>query len=192
MSASNPDSVIDHLLLRVADDAGPAPAALERELLALFDQSAPPLMRYVASFGLNAEETEDIVQEVFLLLFRHLQLGRPRTNLKGWLFQVAHNLALRQRRQMRKRPDSSAWDDSLLARRVDPSPNPESRLSQSQRQRRLQSVLHAMPDRDRRCLSLRAEGLRYREIAARLGISLGAVAKSIARAMSRLMSADQW
>jgi RNA polymerase sigma-70 factor (ECF subfamily) len=192
--AMKSDSVIDRLLLRVADDSPAASADLERDVLALFDQCAPPLMRYVASFGMNAAETEDIVQDVFLLLFRHLRLGRPRSNLKGWLFQVAHHLALRQRRQRRRRTASvsSSWDDSILARHVDPSPNPEAQLAQARRQRRLQSVLQALPDRDRRCVSLRADGLRYREIAATLGISLGAVAKSIARAMARLMVADQW
>jgi len=59
-------------------------------------------------------------------------------------------------------------------------------------EQRLQSVLHALPERDRRCLFLRADGMRYREIAKALGISLGAVAKSLARSMSRLMIADRW
>ena len=191
MSASNSDSVVD-LSLLIAADGEPATAALEQDVLVLFDRCSPSLLRYVASFGLNAEESEDIVQEVFLLLFRHLRLGRPRTNLKGWLFQVAHNLALRQRRRLHKRPEGGRWDDEALARHADPSPNPETRLAQSQRQQRLQSVLHALPERDRRCLFLRADGMRYREIAKALGISLGAVAKSLARSMSRLMIADRW
>ena len=46
------------------------------------------LRRYVGSFGLGAQATEDVLQDVFLSLFRHLRLGRSRSNLKGWLFQV--------------------------------------------------------------------------------------------------------
>ena len=47
------------------------------------------------------------------------------------------------------------------------------------------------PDRDRRCLLLRAEGLRYRDIAGTLGMSLGGVAKSLARSIARLVNVDR-
>jgi RNA polymerase sigma-70 factor (ECF subfamily) len=40
---------------------------------------------------------------------------------------------------------------------------------------------------DRLCLQLRAEGLKYREIANVLNISLGSVHKSLSRALSRLL-----
>jgi RNA polymerase sigma-70 factor (ECF subfamily) len=53
------------------------------------------------------------------------------------------------------------------------------------------SVLSALSQRERQCLHLRHDGLRYREIAKVLGISLGAVAKSVARAIGRLERADQ-
>jgi RNA polymerase sigma-70 factor (ECF subfamily) len=46
---------------------------------------------------------EDVVQDVFLEVFRHLQRGGSRLNLQGWLFRVAHNLALKRRtRQCRE------------------------------------------------------------------------------------------
>ncbi len=69
--------------------------------------------------------------------------------------------------------------------------NPEQQLASRQRQQRLLAVFRALPERDRRCLSLRAEGLRYRQIADALGISLGAVAKSLARSMTRMVNADE-
>jgi len=52
------------------------------------------------------------------------------------------------------------------------------------------NVLRALPANDRRCLYLRAEGLRYRQIADATGMSLGAVAKSLARSIGRMVSAD--
>jgi RNA polymerase sigma-70 factor (ECF subfamily) len=147
-------------------------------------------LRYVASFGLGAEETEDIVQEVFLALFRHIRLGRDQSNLAGWLFRVAHNLALKRRKTIRRRWARDSGDEALLARHVDPAPNPEARLAQSERRRRLRSVVDALPERERRCVFLRAEGLSYRDIGSALHLSLGAVAKSLARAMTRLVNAD--
>jgi RNA polymerase sigma-70 factor, ECF subfamily len=190
MAMSNADSVIDLSLLAVLEHRL-GPAAIEQEVMLLFDRLAPSLLRYVGSFGLRSGEAEDVVQEVFLSLFRHLQYGRPRHHLNGWLFRVAHNLALRQRRQMQRRHANRSWDDTAIARHADPSPDPESQLAQDERRQRLVSVFHALPARDRQCLSLRAEGLRYREIAATLDISLGSVAKSLTRAVARLVNADQ-
>jgi len=61
----------------------------------------------------------------------------------------------------------------------------------SQRQNRLVAVLRALPEQDQRCLRLRAEGLRYREIADVLGISLGSVAASLSLSLERLGRADR-
>jgi RNA polymerase sigma-70 factor (ECF subfamily) len=167
-------------------------SAIEDRVLALFDECGPALRRYVASFNLGPAATEDIVQDVFVALFRHLSLRRPDTNLKGWLFQVAHNLAMKQRqRSVRRGLVESRWDADLAARVPDAALNPEERLAHDRRQRRLASVLEVMPERDRQCLYLRAEGLCYRDIARALGVSLGTVAKSVVRAITRLAAVDR-
>jgi RNA polymerase sigma-70 factor (ECF subfamily) len=164
---------------------------IDEEVLGLFDQYGPRLLRYVASFRLGLEESEDVLQDAFLSLFRHLHGGRSRTNLRAWLFQVAHNLALKRRRGTRVQQMRTAGDETMAAAQIDPGANPEERLAQTERRRRLCSVFQALPERDRRCLCLRAEGLRYREIAEVLGISLGGVAKSLSRSFTRLTSADE-
>jgi RNA polymerase sigma-70 factor (ECF subfamily) len=173
-------------------DARASAATAEVQVLRLFEECAPGLRRYVGSFGLGGAATEDIVQDVFLSLFRHLCLGRPATNLKGWLFQVAHNLALKQRHKMALRQATEgAWDAELTDRVIDRAANPEERFADEQRQRRLSEVLRLMPERDRRCIYLRVEGLCYRDIARTLHISLGSVAKSLERAVARLTAADK-
>src|SRR5260370_1029007 len=73
--------------IRVDDCA--SSQAIKDDVVVLFDECATGLRRYLDSFGLGAEAAEDVLQDVFLSLFRHLRLGRPRSNLKGWLFQVA-------------------------------------------------------------------------------------------------------
>ena len=95
------------------------------------------------------------------------------------------------RQTTRRQRTEGTWDGSLADLLVDPCANPEQQLVEDRRGRRLRSVLAALPERDRQCLYLRAEGLRYREIAKTLDVSLGAVAKSLARAMTRLMNADE-
>jgi RNA polymerase sigma-70 factor (ECF subfamily) len=164
-------------------------ARVEARVLALFDEFRDPLLRYVCAFGLAPGDGEDVIQEVFLALFRHLRAGGAEINLQGWLFRVAHNLALK-RRMERRRVESHFGLHAVCASR-DPRRDPEEQLADLERQRRLVAVLNALPERDRRCLHLRGDGLRYRDIARVLGISLGAVAKSIARSIARLERSDR-
>src|ERR1700684_2557125 len=167
------------------------PSESECEVIHLFEQFRNPLLRYVVSRGLSLHDGEEIIQEVFLALFRHLQLGKSRRNLRGWVFRVAHNLALKQRSANRKAQATLNSDEDVAHRQPDAAPNPEERAASSQRLERMQAILRALPEQDRCCLSLRAEGLRYREIAATLGISLGAVSIALTRALARLGRVDQ-
>ena len=159
--------------------------------MALFEQYHDSLLRYAASVGVPVPDAEEIVQEVFLSLFRHLQLGRSRRNLRGWIFRVAHNLTLKRRQANKRWPAASEEEAGIAAQQSDPGPNPEDACSAAQRQRRLLAVVHALPDVDQSCLLMRAEGLRYREIARALGISLGSVSMSLARSLGKLARADR-
>jgi RNA polymerase sigma-70 factor (ECF subfamily) len=154
------------------------------ETVQLFERHRSALLRYLLTFGLAIEDGEEIVQEVFLALFDHLRRGKSRANLDGWVFRVAHNQALKKRMRGRR----EAAED--VEERADAALDPEEQMAASQRQDRLLAVMRALPETDRLCLALRAEGLRYREIAEVLGISLGAVANSLERSLARLASAD--
>lgn len=167
-------------------------AHLQQEVTALFGQLRSHLLRYLLAFGSTACDAEEIVQEVFLALFRHLEAGKPRTNLRAWVFKVAHNLALKHRYSSTHAREQNIEEHTAEGREwADPSPNPEEQAQHNQRRRLLRSVLRALPEQDQWCLSLRAEGLRYREIADVLGVSLGAVSLSLTRSLSRLSRADR-
>lgn len=166
-------------------------SGIEAEVIGLFDEYRNPLLRYALSFGLAMQDGEEVIQEVFLALFRHLQLGRPRGNLRGWLFRVAHNLALKRRNANRRSPDQFDAQGGIAEGRPDTAPNPEEQVAAAQREARLLAIFNALPEQDRSCLRLRAEGLRYREIARVLGISLSGVSISLARSLARLMCADK-
>jgi RNA polymerase sigma-70 factor, ECF subfamily len=164
----------------------PSPAAPDREVMALFDQFRTRLTRYVMGFGLPAHDAEEVVQEVFLSLFRHLQIGRSRSNLPGWLFRVAHNLALKRRYAEQRLKRVSSEEAVAAEAHCDLRPGPEERLISAQREQRLRAVMGMLPEQDQCCLRLRAEGLRYRQIAKVLGISLGSVSMSLSRSLTRL------
>ena len=189
------DDAIPDLAARISPAEGTAlkPTPLEEEVVALFDQMQDRLLRYLLSSGVPVHDGEEIVQEVFLALFQHLQRGKSRRNLRAWVFQVAHNLSVK--RYLAKRRDrqnlvdlgEGAAEDSF----IDRNPNPEDQLASNQSQARMQGVLRALPEQDRRCLSLRAEGLTYREIGKVLDMSLGAVALSLGRSLARFARAEE-
>ncbi len=164
-------------------------ASAEDEVLRLFDNLRDPLLRYVRAFGLEVGDAEDLVQDTFLALFNHLRRGGDRSNLRGWLFRVAHNLALKRRTG--RRHEHVSFDAGTFTEPLAAGQNPEECLSDRERRRRAMAVLRALPERDRSCVDLRGQGLRYREIAEALGMSLGAVAKCLTRALARMQRAAE-
>jgi RNA polymerase sigma-70 factor (ECF subfamily) len=168
-----------------------ASSGVEQEIVDLFDQWRAPLLRYLSGFSLAVPDSEDIVQEAFLALFQHLRRDKSRQNLRGWLFRVAHNLALkkhhRSKQDSRNPEPMSAMEDTF----IDPGPNPEDQFASSQTEKRLLAVLQALPEQSRWCLYLRAEGLRYREIAEVLDMSLGAVSLCLERSLAHIARATK-
>jgi RNA polymerase sigma-70 factor (ECF subfamily) len=188
----NFDDLISELpYLPLVDTSARDKASLvELQVIDLFEQFRNPLLRYALSFGIPVHDAEEVIQEVFLSLFRHLQLQRSRSNLRGWIFRVTHNLALKRRAANQQLNNRMEPDGTTLDMHPDASLDPEQQFSLLQRQNRLIEVIDSLPEVDRQCLLLRAEGLRYREIAAVLEIALGTVSNSLARSVDRLVRAE--
>jgi RNA polymerase sigma-70 factor (ECF subfamily) len=163
---------------------------VEEEVTALFVELRGPLLRYLNTLGLPVADGEDIAQDTFLSLFHHLRQDKPRDNLRGWIFRVGHNLALKRMIRNGRAPVAAGENAAEIAC-ADPRLNPEEQAAWNGKHTRLIAVVQALPERDRCCLFLRAEGLRYREIAEALEMSLGSVAASLSRSLSKLTIADQ-
>jgi RNA polymerase sigma-70 factor (ECF subfamily) len=157
----------------------------------LFEELRERLLRYLLALGLQVHDGEEIIQESFLLLFQHLRAGKSRQNLRGWVFRVARNLALKRRAANHLRLQRIVeFDETLPEQSSNGPPDPEEQAIGRRRQRQLLAVVRALPEQDQSCICMRAEGLRYREIAASLGISLGSVAASLARSLAKLSRVD--
>jgi DNA-directed RNA polymerase specialized sigma24 family protein len=60
----------------------------------LFEQLHVPVFRYLLRKTRDSGRAEEITQETFLRLFRHLRENRLLDNPKAWVFTVANNLAI--------------------------------------------------------------------------------------------------
>ena len=172
--------------LRISADANTGPMTLSERVQALFEQLHIPVFRYVVRKTKDSGRAEEITQETFLRLFRYLKEGRSVDNPKAWLFTVANNLAIDASRGDSRIQD---LDETTWKRIEDTRPgtaNPEKLAMQRERLDRLRFVVLNLTPLQRDCLHLRAEGLRYREIAELMNISISTVADAVRRAALKL------
>lgn len=164
---------------------------IDERFLELFDVLRKPLICYLLRIHIRPETTEDIVQETFLRLYDNLtQHNLQDENLHGWVWRVAHNLALKHlQTSKREDPPSSLNVDEACHALEDPTANPEEQVHLDQKQRRLLNELRDLSVRERQCLHLRAEGLAYREIWEVLGMARSTVADTLGRALERMRKA---
>ena len=143
--------------------------------------------RYLLTLGLHAGPAQEATQEVFLRLYVALRTKEERIlNQRAWVFSVAHNLGLTLRaRESRLRP----LDPELELMLPDPASDTESSMLEKERLRRVHGAVKSLSTQQRQCLYLRAEGLRYREIADTLGVTVSTVAEFLKRAVTRLRKA---
>lgn len=163
-------------------------ASAEDIVTHLFGLFREPLFRYTLLITWNSGESEEVVQDVFLKLYRQLLERKPIENVRAWLFSVGHNLAIDRKRTAR---ESWSLSEAAVTRSVEDLfvqsvPNPESVLLQKEQETSLARAVEALPDLQRHCLFLRREGFRYREIAAVLGVGETTVLDNIGRAIARL------
>src|ERR1700685_473473 len=127
---AEPDSVARwELAAGTKSERAPASSADEQEVIQLFDELRNRLLRYLLALGLPAQDGEEVIQEVFLALFQHLQRGKSRQNLRGWVFRVAHNLGLKRRLARAREVASLAGEQEFLAAaQPDPAENPQEQL----------------------------------------------------------------
>ncbi len=135
-------------------------SSLRQLVLEHYDRERTPLLRYVSFLGIEAQSCEDIVQESFLRLHEHLLAEGDRSNLRAWLFRVAHNLS-----RNRQTASYSGKTDSLsdLAANAEPiagSASPEHLLLEDERETVLRRAVEQLSPAQKQCLALRAQGLK--------------------------------
>src|SRR5262245_58920074 len=109
-----------------------------------------PVYGYLARFCGSPAEAEELTQEAFLKLYRHLLEGKNVANVRSWIFQVARNLAVD-----RKRSRGSA-DDGVglpaIANVPSDETSSEAMILNEERNERLRIALKDLTDFQRQCL----------------------------------------
>jgi RNA polymerase sigma-70 factor (ECF subfamily) len=140
----------------------------------------PRLRRYAHSLVRNAPAADDLVQSTILRALEKQHHYRVDTNLHGWLMTIMHNEHANEvRRQMRI--PSHVTADALEKVGTRSTQDAVVEL------REIRNAVARLPVNQRELLLLHSvDGLRYDEIAARIGIPLGTVQSRIWRARTTL------
>jgi RNA polymerase sigma factor (sigma-70 family) len=149
---------------------------------ALYEEYANQVFRYCLHQLGGREEAEDAVQSTFLNAFRGIKGGVVPEFEAAWLFKIAHNVCLSRRRSAWRRGRIESPADFEVIEELTPAPS-----RRADELIGLQEVLERLPETQRRAILLREwQGLSYREIAAELELSQGAVETLIFRARRSL------
>ena len=143
----------------------------------LFTALESPLLSYALRLAGQSSLAEDIVQEAFMRLHAHFdEVREPRR----WLYRTVHNLALNQRRKDNKivSLDLPADEGTGLpsADTADPQPLPDEQIARLEGIGLVRLSLQGLDERSRELIRLKFhENLSYKEISARMGLTVGHV-----------------
>jgi RNA polymerase sigma-70 factor (ECF subfamily) len=142
----------------------------------------------------DSADASDVVQEIFLKVFRNIRGFKGEAALKTWIFKIAFSEILNRLRWWKRRHKYAtvSLDEDLNGQppgniAVNAGPTPEEVLQGKEREAAIQHALRRLSHDHRSILVLRdIEGFSYNEIADVLGISIGTVKSRLARARADL------
>jgi RNA polymerase sigma factor (sigma-70 family) len=150
----------------------------------LYRTTFPDLVRFLHRKVWDAERARDLAQEAFVRALRH-EPQRPR----AWLFQVAANLARDEARTVIRRKKHLVLLKSEAETKERSVKDPAAELAEREKWNEVKAALDSLSDKDREALLLWDAGQSYTEIAKQLGLAVGAVGTTLARARRRLAKA---
>ncbi len=161
----------------------------ESALDQLYYAYATPLYRFVYRHVGSAEEARDVVQDVFLKLWRQRHQLRPETDLQPYLYAMARNRAMDhlRRRRLEERVRGAQLAASPAEATFNAGPAADELVAADEVAAAIRGALEALPHRQRDVLLLRWRcQLTNEEIATELGISVKTVEMHITRAIKIL------
>lgn len=158
----------------------------ERIINELFTSAYSATVRYAACRCGSIDLAEDLVQEAFGALYARLRDGAVIKKPRAWVMKAVQNQICKAWRKAKNRPERAvprheleafALPSNGLGGFVDPD------------RPHLEGFLPGLAPREREVILLRAQGLKYREIASRLGISSNSVGTLLLRAARKMRAA---
>ncbi len=148
----------------------------EEAFIQLLRQNEARLQRISRVYAKDPEAQKDLYQDILAQLWRAFPSFEGESQAGTWLYRVALNTALSQRRAdtVRRKEQHESLDDSPEGSHTvwqDGSPTPDERFDARQRLERLYAAIDRLDDLDKALVMLFLDERSYREMAQVLGIS---------------------
>ncbi len=155
----------------------------------LFESYAPRLVGYVDRYLQNRAVSEEIVQEVFLKLYRTRKRYTVQSRFSTWLYRIATNTALNAVRRRQHQKNREPFDEAMVG--TDTAGQSADRIVDGRRLEKLiYRTIDALPPNQRAAFNLtRFAGCTYLETADVLGLSESAIKSLVFRAADTLRQA---
>jgi RNA polymerase sigma-70 factor (ECF subfamily) len=169
----------------------------EHALAELYERWSRPLCSFLLRMCSDQALAEDLVQEVFLRVWRAAPRYQPTAKFSTWLFHIARNhwLNEREKRMHRLRPISldssgSGDDDPSIDAADRNARSPADKVIDKELGKRIDDAVERLPEKLRETWALAAtQGLPYPEVAEILAIPVGTVKSRMFQAV-RLLRDD--
>lgn len=145
------------------------------------------------NFVYNAEDAEDLAQEVFLEVFRSIRKFKGESKLSTWIYRISVSKSLEHiRKHKRKKRDGQVFSITALQESgFDPRgselDHPGVALENKERAKALFAAIAQLPDKQRTAFTLnKVEGRPYQEVADIMELSLSSIESLIFRARKAL------
>ena len=164
----------------------------DRAFEALYSRYHRRIHAYVMGMVKDHGRAEDVTQEVFVSALRRMRETERPIAFKPWIYEIAKNACIDQFRRSRRAEEVSLQADDGLApgdygRLVGSDPTPDAAVAAKQDLDHLCGAFGGLSDTHHEILVMREfEGMSYREIGERLGMSRPAVESTLFRARRRL------
>ena len=185
--------------LREEDDAVVVSAYLagdERAFSELVDRYQTRLLNFIYRTIGDRERAEDLVQEVFIRVYRHLHRFDRSKKFSTWIYTIASNLAKNELRNRSRNPlvlfqtIRTSWDDEDRPLQFeDVSARPDDLYRKRHLRELVEETVAKLPEHHREVFVLRElEGKSYEEIAEITNCNLGTVKSRLNRARTAFAS----
>lgn len=152
----------------------------------------PKLVRFSETYLLSKEDAENLVQDIFLYLWENKEQIPFLGNMNAYLFTMVKNrcidfLRKQTRTENKKQPLSELEEKELQFKLYSLQKFDENNLSVADIDTLIVQAVDSLPARCKEIFLLsRMEGLRHKEIAERLNISVNTIESQIAIALKKL------
>ncbi|MDD5376521.1 MAG: RNA polymerase sigma factor [Candidatus Gracilibacteria bacterium] len=157
----------------------------------IIDAYEGKLIRYIMGIsGYSYEDAENILQEVFLRVYRHINEYDEQWSFSSWIYRIAHNTTVDEFRKNKKSMGNISIDDDgyyAIIQSITDGNSPEKDLLKKDTKDCVQNAISHLSNEYREAILLRyIEGYSYEEISDILRIPLGTASTIVNRAKKQL------